>query len=232
MATPLDGNARRDLLRAEYKTAYRRFKADAWPLLDSRERSEWGIVFTMQHYGLPTRLLDWSESVACAVFFAQWRRNPDREAAIWVLDPQALNHAAVGREGLIALDDDHTPGLFDSQPYHPKFVAPPCDLRSVAVSPLFTNPRMTAQRAAFTISGDSSLVLDSEFSGVVQAGRLVKLSLAPSTFADANQFLATAGLTAFSFFPDLQGLGMRHEAELARRIQQTRRAYPGAYSSS
>ncbi|MGH6691968.1 MAG: FRG domain-containing protein, partial [Gammaproteobacteria bacterium] len=42
--------------RAQAKTRYRQFKQDAWPLLGPAERSEWGIVFTMQHYRLPTRL--------------------------------------------------------------------------------------------------------------------------------------------------------------------------------
>lgn len=56
-----------DLLRSSYKKEYRRFRSSAWPLLGPRERSDWGIVFAMQHYGQITRLLDWSESLACAV---------------------------------------------------------------------------------------------------------------------------------------------------------------------
>jgi FRG domain len=49
-------SAWREQLREEYKTQYRRFRADAWPLLDLRELSDWGIVFAMQHYGQLTRL--------------------------------------------------------------------------------------------------------------------------------------------------------------------------------
>ena len=42
----------RELLRDEGKTRYRKFKQEAWPLLGPAERSEWGVVFTMQHYHL------------------------------------------------------------------------------------------------------------------------------------------------------------------------------------
>ena len=55
------------LLRDECKTLYRRFKSDAWLLLGERERSEWGVLFTMQHFSIPTRLMDWTESLGFSI---------------------------------------------------------------------------------------------------------------------------------------------------------------------
>lgn len=72
---------------------------------------------------------------------------------------------------------------------------------------------MTAQRSAFTVSGDSSLPLDLEFPALLTSGRLSRIVLPAAMFREANSFLEMAGLTAFSFYPDLQGLAMRHEAE-------------------
>src|SRR5712692_8325804 len=51
-----------EVLRDMYKSLYRKYKARAWHILSLREMSDWGIIFSMQHHGVPTRLLDWTES--------------------------------------------------------------------------------------------------------------------------------------------------------------------------
>ena len=45
----------------------------------------------MQHYGLPTRLLDWTESPLVALFFATENRSYNGERSIWMLSPGKLN---------------------------------------------------------------------------------------------------------------------------------------------
>jgi hypothetical protein len=228
---PAGAEQRREILRAEYKRIYRRFKADAWPLLDARERSDWGIVFAMQHYGQPTRLLDWTESFACALFFAQLRRDRNEEAAIWALDPQALNKVTASADALIAVDEDMSEANVDGREWHPKWVAPDRDLPTIAVAPVFTNPRMTAQRAAFTMAGDVFEPLDREIPSLVDDGYLHKFVLPPDTFDAAAAFLKTAGLDPYSFFPDLQGLALRHEADTEQRILDASRWYPHVFKS-
>ena len=49
-------------------------------------------LFLMQHYGFPTRLLDWSESILKATFFAVSDENfMDEDAEIWIVNPTGLN---------------------------------------------------------------------------------------------------------------------------------------------
>ena len=73
------------------------------------DRASW--LTLMQHYGLPTRLLDWSESPLVALYFAlSSDEDAKTDAAVWVLNPMELNKKWVmenmgGRELLALLDN-------------------------------------------------------------------------------------------------------------------------------
>jgi hypothetical protein len=67
------------------------------PLPPEHDRLAW-LCF-MQHHGAPTRLLDWSERILVALYFAV-RADPSEDGELWVLDPNKLNAAAVGSPGL------------------------------------------------------------------------------------------------------------------------------------
>ncbi len=45
----------------------------------------------MQHYGAPSRVLDWTENILMALYFAVWETDVDCDGAVWVLNAGRLN---------------------------------------------------------------------------------------------------------------------------------------------
>jgi hypothetical protein len=222
----------RSLLRDEYKTLYRQFKSEAWPLLGPSERTEWGIIFAMQHYGFPTRLLDWTESFGCALYFAQHGRERGRAAAIWALNPEHLNQLSIHQNGIVGLDEITTLSDVPTNGWHPRYKAPKTDLPTIAVSPVFSNARMTAQRSKFTLSGDSFKPLNKQLQGLlVREGALVKLEVPAECFDEVEDFLRVAGLRAFSFMPDMEGLLREHKARIAKSLADSEKYFPDEFKT-
>lgn len=73
------------------KKAFDLFKARAFSYTDLPPSSDWDWIALAQHHGLPTRLLDWSESPLVGAYFAVEGGGGDGEAALYVCRKEVLD---------------------------------------------------------------------------------------------------------------------------------------------
>ncbi|PFZ89025.1 FRG domain-containing protein [Bacillus wiedmannii] len=161
-----------------------------------KEDNAWHQLYSMQHHGVKTRLLDWTESFSVALYFAleNWKSNDS--ATIWLLKPMELNKVSRETQSVIS------PNKLD---YHNLYKDK--NLNSFAIYPIKNSKRIIAQHGVFTIQGNSNVPLDKEFNSLlIEKNILKKIVLPPSVKQDAEQFLKQNGINTFSMFPDLPGL--------------------------
>ena len=89
------GLLRHDLVdpAAQEASAYYYFVVRAPQQLDwvPEDDNAWSWLVHMQHYGFPTRLLDWSTRPLVALFFALYESLDDNDAVVWILAPEIWN---------------------------------------------------------------------------------------------------------------------------------------------
>jgi hypothetical protein len=208
--TQLDHKLVPSLLRyknglAKERLLFEKFEQAAASLKMERA-SAWETLFDMQHYYIPTRLLDWSEVLGVAVFFAILR-DTGTDSCVYVLNPKALNLEATGASAVKRRDVKD----FDYKKVYWQRDAAILPSRPIAMEPDFQNPRILAQKGKFTIHNDNPAPLDEQCPSCVK-----RVVLPYSARSGAREFLQFANLNQFSVFPDMVGIApfIRDLAEL------------------
>ena len=189
---------------------------------------DWDILFTMRHYGVPTRVLDWTETLGVAVYMALHHFGsgmPEPVAAapkdppcVWLLNPYELNRRSTKGNANDLFDPKNLGWDPDEGVYYGYSELLLEDGMGwdgpLAVYPRQRSDRMQVQRGWFTVHGDDFTPIDRRRD---RKRFLRKVEIPREAMAGAFEFLKDAGLEMFVLFPDLPSLAehlrRQHAAE-------------------
>lgn len=157
-----------------------------------------GWLFLAQHYGLPTRLLDWSESPLVALYFAVTEDHKDQDGCLWALEPGGLNNQSGLSRNLVQIRSEGAVEIA-----HCAFVpASKCDPIILAIDGREIDLRMMVQMGRFTLHG-----ADHPIEQLFNNGSwLRKYIIRKEVKHKIRTQLAALGIRQWALFPDLSNL--------------------------
>jgi len=163
------------------------------------EEFKW--VQLAQHYGLPTRLLDWTKNAAIALYFACQRvrdeKGKEKDGAVFILNPIDLNKEAFLKE----------PRIFDPN-QDVKLIKRYLKLdgtknlrglKTIAVDPPWNSERIMLQQGVFTLHGSKVFTLTNN-----QVPSLVYLKIGKEYKQKLLDDLERIGINEMSIFPEAE----------------------------
>jgi hypothetical protein len=161
-----------------------------------------------QHYGIPTRLLDWTESATLGLYFACIpSEREETDGMVFLINPKDISRLR-GRRDRTSFDAHLHQDLIANYFRLNGTRTPRDGLPTIAINPVWNSERLMVQRGVFTLHGSRSFALDSQ-----QAPSLVGLFIPREVKARLRQELGRIGVDEMTVFPELE-----HACRHLRRI--------------
>jgi len=167
-----------------------------------------GWLFLMQHYRLPTRLLDWSESLLIATYFTV-TDEPEKPGALWALSPFDLNEDQFDKRCIFEPDGESVRPLIE----HAFKKTAKGSSKVAAISSKEVDPRVMVQLSVFTIHGGCE-----PLESLPNHGKyLMKFEIPSKSKKRLQKLLWDVGIRESNIFPDLEHLAN----EMSRGVYET-----------
>lgn len=173
-----------DLLEIE-KLLLQEFKRTNPLLLEGHHTyDDWDYLTLGQHYGLPTRLLDWSNNALTAIWFATEESFKSKHAIVWVLITEPTDYFS-------STDNLHPFDVNETKIFRPRII----------------KQRINNQSGVFSVHSSTEIENKSPLNEVAPfSEKLLKIKIPVQHMASIRADLNVLGVNGFTIFPELEGL--------------------------
>lgn len=189
-----------------FKSKYHIYNGD-----EHEPKSKLAWLSVMQHYGAPTRLIDFTESPYIALYFALEAYDPllKNDLSIYAIDYNSIMDSSLSyiakrdsdfrktRQDIVGHQDDMFDNVVDRFSYEVLWITEPLEL----------NARIDRQSGTFLISGDKELRVEELMSREIYNGVSIYKYIVPnSIYENIYALLRKMNINAKSIYGDLGGL--------------------------
>jgi len=185
----------------------KKFKQDATLLINPLPTNLYEWLFIMRHYGVPTRLLDWTESPLVGMYFTvNEDEYKDKDGILWAISPLDLNKQG-GREledpeNLPSFGEDEEMSSYKPEQYSQETMS---EMLPIAFIAPRNTPRMQSQLSVFTIYHRNKIPINE----IGDKSHLWRYIIPFGAKEKIKKELEALNFGKFQLFPELDKVGER-----------------------